>query len=410
MILTSIAKPIIVFLQVVLILFGLQLERPHSAPPGEGPVNILLPGLLGYGEDVGLSAAAPYFGGASGADIPGELNALGYESYVPGIGPFSSAWDRACELYAQLTGTRVDYGEAHSRQYGHERYGRDHSAPLFEGWGVRRPVNLIGHSFGGTTARVFAMLCDEGSAAEREATPAAERSPLFNGGLLEGVNAVVSLAAPHNGTTADICVTDGYREADYLWLAGLLNLMGNSTAISRLYDLQLDHFFMSAPPRAFGQPRDGWYRIGDVRRFLQSKDHALYDLSLDGAAKINQLDAIRPGVKYLSYSAALAPRELRNPFLLYFGTQMGLGLGKTPPPGPEWLENDGAVPLPSALYPEGQPHREAPAEGAVPPGIWNVMPTIYGVDHAYPAGGDPSRNDPDELMAIYLGIMERVNP
>ena len=46
-----------------------------------------------------------------------------------------SAWDRTCELYAQLTGTRVDYGKAHAEKYGHARYGRTYEKPLFPGWG-----------------------------------------------------------------------------------------------------------------------------------------------------------------------------------------------------------------------------------------------------------------------------------
>ena len=72
------------------------------------------------------------------------------------MSPYGSAWDRACELYAQLYGERVDYGCRHSERYGHERFGRDYSdCPL-----IRNPKDamlvLIGHSFGGTTARVRA--------------------------------------------------------------------------------------------------------------------------------------------------------------------------------------------------------------------------------------------------------------
>jgi len=203
------------------------------------------------------------------------------------------------------------------------------------------------------------MLCDEGCAAERAATPEAQRSPLFDGGLLEGINAIVTQATPHNGTTVAVAMPDDYSELGFLWLMGLLDLMGNSRYVSRVFNLQLDHFHISAPPRTFGQRRDGWYKIGDVRRFLQSKDHALYDLSLDGAAKINAADKIRPGVKYLSYSASVTggvlgaqvPTSSMTVFLWPFAVQMGLGLSRQRLPGPEWKENDGAVPLPSTYYP-----------------------------------------------------------
>ena len=410
---TQIFAPILAFFQLSLAVLGFQPIKQQQQPPSAGaPVNILLTGLLGYGEDAGLTAAFPYFG-----PQVGELKALGHACYVPGIGPFSSAWDRACELYAELTGTRVDYGEAHSKQYGHERYGRDFSKPLLEGWGAEQKINLIGHSFGGTTARIFAMLCDEGSEAERAATPQAERSPLFDGGLLEGINAIVTLATPHNGTTVAVAMPEDYSELEFLWLMGLLEIFGNSRYISRVYDLQLDHFRISAPPRAFGQAREGWYKLSDVRRFVQSRDHALYDLSLEGAAKLNAADKIRPGVKYLSYSASVTgdvlgaqvPTGQVNVFLWPFAVQMGLGWGRQAPPSPEWRENDGAIPLPSALYPQGQPHRDAPAEGPVAPGAWNVMPTVYGVDHSYLASGDVQRRHSQELLELYLDMLERVN-
>ena len=417
-VLTGILKPIIAAVQVILVLFGFQPAKQHRPLPAEGPVNVLVTGLLGYGEESGLSFPLPYFGSQDGlVNICDELEAAGYESYVTAAGPMSSAWDRACELYAELTGTRVDYGEAHSKQYGHERYGREHSEPLFEGWSAQRPVNLIGHSFGGATARVFAMLCDEGSAAEREATSAAERSPLFTGGMLDRINAIVTLASPHNGTTAFVAMPDEYSEFDFLWLEAAVNIMGNDRLISRLYDLQLDHFGLSDPPQPFGQFNAKYHCFEAVRKFLQSRDHAFYDLSLDGAAKINQADKIRPGVKYLSYSASLtddifgyhvpAITELGNPVLWVVSMQVGLDLGKTTSPSPEWRENDGAVPLPSALYPDGQPHQDAPAKG-LKPGVWNVMPTVHGVDHAYLAGSDPVRNGREEVMGIYLDMMDRI--
>ena len=37
------------------------------------------------------------------------------------------AWNRACELYAQLNGSVTDYGVEHFARCGHLRYGRDFS-------------------------------------------------------------------------------------------------------------------------------------------------------------------------------------------------------------------------------------------------------------------------------------------
>ena len=86
--------------------------------------TIYVHGLMGWGEHDQIYAVIPYWGLTS--DLMPYLTGKGYESYAASVGPLSSAWDRACELYAQLTGTTVDYGAAHAAEYGHARTVRDH--------------------------------------------------------------------------------------------------------------------------------------------------------------------------------------------------------------------------------------------------------------------------------------------
>ena len=106
----------------------------------------------------------------SGGSIIRFLNNLGYESYAASVDPTGSAWDRACELYAQLTGTRTDYGAAHSKAAGHERFGRDFSKrALTDDFGSSR-IALIGHSYGGATIRLFSEILKNGSEEERAFT------------------------------------------------------------------------------------------------------------------------------------------------------------------------------------------------------------------------------------------------
>ena len=117
-------------------------------------------GLFGWGADEGIDDTLPYWGSAS-CSLMDELNKLHYESYAASVGPMSSNWDRVCELYAQITGTRVDYGKAHSEKFNHSRYGRTYTKPMIEGWGEPdadgniKKINLIGHSFGGATVRTL---------------------------------------------------------------------------------------------------------------------------------------------------------------------------------------------------------------------------------------------------------------
>ena len=122
---------------------------------------VFVHGLLGWGQRDRIYRIMPYWGMTTGS-LTDYLSAKGYETYAASVGPLSSAWDRACELYAQLVGARTDYGVKHAQDFGHERYGIDYEQPLFDGWGTKRAVNLVGHSFGGATTRLFLEILTNG--------------------------------------------------------------------------------------------------------------------------------------------------------------------------------------------------------------------------------------------------------
>ena len=137
------------------------------------PFAVFVHGLFGWGERDPANRLLPEWGMGSG-NVLKDLRSRGYDCCAPSLGPLSSAWDRACELYAQLTGTRVDYGAAHAAAHGHARYGRDYTgAAMLPGWGEDRPADFIGHSFGGATSRLLVHLLAEGTRRKerRAATP-----------------------------------------------------------------------------------------------------------------------------------------------------------------------------------------------------------------------------------------------
>ena len=144
----------------------------QTCPSSQDDPVVFVHGLMGWGQRAGINAVLPYWGMTTGS-LTSYLNSLGYETYSATVGPISSAWDRACELYAQLTGTTVDYGAAHAAAHDHARYGITYDQPLFSGWGTKRAVNLVGHSFGGATTRQFLELMANGSAEEVAAAKAA---------------------------------------------------------------------------------------------------------------------------------------------------------------------------------------------------------------------------------------------
>ncbi len=196
---------------------------------------VLVHGFAGFGELAGV----PYWGFAY--NVPKDLKSRGYETIVASVGPFSSDWDRCCELYAELVGGTVDYGKVHSEKYGHARYGRTYPGmyPQFgtvdPDTGKRCKIHLIGHSMGGPTVRTFAAMLENGSAEERAGTPADELSPFFAGDKSGWIDGVLTIASPGDGTTAVYQLAGNGSKPSALqqFVLGITSLAGG-TAASRV--------------------------------------------------------------------------------------------------------------------------------------------------------------------------------
>ncbi|MBP5304647.1 MAG: hypothetical protein J6Z02_02255, partial [Lachnospiraceae bacterium] len=127
----------------MLVISGISLPLTYKKAPKTDIKYIYVHGLSGWGSYDTQNDFIPYWG-LTGGSVIRHMNNLGYDSYAASVDPTGSAWDRACELYAQLTGTRVDYGAAHSEKAGHPRFGRDFSKePLVKNFDSSRFV-IIG--------------------------------------------------------------------------------------------------------------------------------------------------------------------------------------------------------------------------------------------------------------------------
>ena len=71
--------------------------------------------------------------------------------------------DPACELFYSLKGGVVDYGAEHACRCDHARFGRDEGDGAFPEWDESHPIDLVGHSIGGVTARVLQQLLADGA-------------------------------------------------------------------------------------------------------------------------------------------------------------------------------------------------------------------------------------------------------
>lgn len=367
---------------------------------------IMVHGMMGWGEEEGLYSKFPYWGMVTGNMVE-ELRKSGHEAYAPKVSPVGSAWARACELYAQLMGTRVDYGVAHAQKYNHARYGRTYDKPLVPGWGEKmadgsiKKIHLIGHSFGGATTRLLVSLLTEGSAEEREATPEGELSPLFAGGHGDWVQSLTSLAAPHDGTTcihAFPTLLKGIKAVTMVSGALLSNF-----GLGGFYDIHMEQYGINTVP---GESNGGSKLLSaeqknGIRRMLENTDNVYDDLSIPQAMEMNRKMVVSPDTYYFSVATK---GTMEDPFNYEYQIKAPIAAGLFLPtcfamgrfPEGEiggtfvsryWRSNDGLVPTESALYPHLEPHKLFKDEdGKYKKGIWYVMEPFHG-DHGTVIGG-----------------------
>ncbi len=362
---------------------------------------VFVHGLSGWGSYDDAYRRMPYWG-MRGGDLIAHLRAKGYACYAASVAPTGSAWDRACELYAQLAGTRTDYGAAHSKAYGHERFGPDFTGrPLIPDWGPDTRLVLLGHSFGGATVRLFSELLAHGDAEEQAADidipaahpKAAQRtpdplSPFFAGGMEDRIHSIVTLAAPTNGTTAyDLFLDPAFDAATVRvpwWSRLLAELMSKGTS-----------------PKKDGR---------------DERDYAGFDMQIDRALALNARISTLPGVYYYSVACSFTRRQADGTWLpekkiepLFFARacQIGAYTGKTTGGyvlDERWRENDGLVNTYSAMCPIGAPSKPF-SKDDLQPGIWNILPTYHG-DHMALQGGLIHTH---HIRGYYEGLLEIIS-
>lgn len=359
---------------------------------------VMVHGLGGWGQYDKVTENFPYWGGGaameiSNGDIIKFLNESGYEAYATSVGPVSSAWDRACELYAQLTGTVVDYGKAHSEKCGHDRYGDSFEgrALMGEEWDGESPLNLVGHSFGGPTIRLFTSLMAFGDEDELAAS-GEDASPLFKGGKGGAVHSVVTLSGCHNGVPFANLIVD--TKVPMYAIAFLINTMSALNLKSPTGSIKLGHFGLTAKTQD-----DKVYLSGKkIANFVKSQDNAGVDLTVGGSQKLNEKIKMSPETYYYSY-AVYVTEETKLGFLKMGETAPIFaltGLMTTKIEGMtidgikmdrQWAMNDGLVPLASALYPLDEKDNALLYEKVIEndenlkPAVWYYKEPIYGMDH-----------------------------
>ncbi|MBQ6466476.1 MAG: hypothetical protein IJJ61_00885 [Clostridia bacterium] len=386
--------------------------------------NVFVHGLNGWGGNEGINGLIPYWGATTG-DLIKYLHSEGYECYSASVGPVSSVWDRVCELYAQLTGTTVDYGVLHSRKFNHKRFGREYDAPLVPGFGEKdssgniKKINLIGHSFGGTTVRLFAYLLTYGWPEEVEAA-GDSASGLFTGGKEYLINSVTTICTPHNSSSIYKFVTKTKLFEILLNISALYcGALGRSPINGKLVDFHLEQFGLSNTPGS----KDADKYIEAVRNFLENSDDTCeYDMMPAVTDEFNKRLKICPDIYYFSYSFDSTfkdkitgkrwPIVTSNPVIAPLGIIMTQQKEFTNEItgqvyDEEWRPNDLLCNTISQKYPFTEPHIDYNPYKSPEKGIWNVMPVQQG-DHGTAIGLLASKSKTramySNLMAIISGL------
>ena len=361
---------------------------------------VFVHGMMGWGEDKKFYKGLPYWGMVKG-NYPRRMREKGYEVYTPSVSPLGSAWDRACELYANLTGTTVDYGVAHSKEKGHNRFGETFPEAMLPDWTPERSIHLLGHSFGGPTMRMFVELLRNGSPEERAATPAGQLSPLFEGGHGDLVKSITSISGPFDGITFPHALpklVDGGLTYGIPMVASIIGNVGSG----RVYDFQMSQWGITAVKEGVRFARN-MLNMKAIRHFAKAKDNVFADIHIPQAAEINKKLSV-PQEQYLFAVTGNGTKKGKNgnwvkaPIMIFAFAPFAYSLGKFPDQtiagvniSEGWRQNDGIVPVESGRHPTTEPwcEWEDVKDKPIQKGIWHALPTVPG-DHGTVIGGSIS--------------------
>ncbi|KAK1291744.1 hypothetical protein QJS10_CPB17g01942 [Acorus calamus] len=259
-------------------------EEPGHCRSALPPI-VLVHGIFGFGK--GRLGGLSYFAGAEKKDD---------HVLVPDLGSLTSIHDRARELFYYLKGGRVDYGEEHSKVYGHSQFGRVYDKGHYPEWDEQHPIHFVGHSAGAQVARLLQqMLADKAFEG-------------YDNTNENWVLSLTSLSGALNGTTRTYL--DGMQPEDGRSLkhVSLLQLCRLGVIVydwldipwlKSYYNFGFDHFDMSWRKSGIWGLLD--CLLGNTGPFT-SGDWILPDLTLQGSIKLNSSLQTFPNTFYFSYA------------------------------------------------------------------------------------------------------------
>ena len=373
---------------------------------------VLVHGFIGWGPEEMIGYK--YWGGFW--DIEKHLEEQGFEVYTVSIGPVSSNWERAVEVYYQLKGGQVDYGKAHAAKFG---VVQKPEGKIFEGlypeWDAEKPIHLLAHSMGGQTVRMLNYLM-ENTFTTDSLSVSLEQSALLGDSLSGWIKSITTISSPHNGTT--------YFDVRMKSIPFFQNFIGLAAVIgSNFYDFDLQHWDLEQKENESWQE---YYARMENHPAWQSKNISTWDLSIEGAREMNSKLLASPNIYYFSFATTCSKLNRKTGkyvpsgkvFISLRGNVKKIGqqiatYSDSTKTDSTWFENDGVVNTSSMWGPttglNGSENIVKFEENKeLKPGQWYTFGP-YKMDHYYVIGqAIMSKKQRKKLFKMYTEHCQRL--
>ncbi len=341
---------------------------------------VFVPGLLGWGP--GELGGFPYWG-----DALRQFDESPFTTHWAKCGPISSFHDRACEAFAQVKGTKVDYGAAHSAAEDHEQTSRDYAGHgLVPDWSADNPVILIGHSAGAQTCLQLQQLL-------------AENFWDVTSGVRSNANwveAIICVAGVLDGSILTYMFCDEQtgrlkRASSFLVRRALGVIETIAAAAHPVHDVRKDYdLYLDQWTGKTNATKEGVLAFVETpHRFTKGEDNLAFDLSLKGCLAASRKFETRNETYYFSLVTCATheagflglpfgpkrqqPDKSMNPLLIPAALFQArkVDFAEQPDPGwgtgdlaiGKWRENDGAVSSIAQRFPSTAGAQDLGGEG-----------------------------------------------
>ena len=364
---------------------------------------VFVHGFMGWGPDE--MGSYNYWGGKY--EMIKEFEKNGHKIFISNVGPISSNWDRAVELYYQIKGGQVDYGKGHSDIYGLIRKPKNKKYKgLYPEWSPDNPVHIIGHSMGGQTARMLDYLLINSIS---DTTGKKESSRLLGNEQVGFIKSITTISTPHNGTTLSTFISAGIPFLQDM--VAVAAVVGNS-----FYSFDLEQWGFAINQ---GESWTSYFKRMQKHPAWGTKNIVSWDVSIQGAKDFNSITSANQDIYYFSFvnsNTDLNPKTGRHTpsntmsFIIRSNARI-IGMKKAyyedgVATDSTWFENDGIVNKTSMYGPTTGINgsdlisKYVTSELLIP-GQWYTINDTIKMDHRRMIGHGTSKKDYKMIIEMY---------